>query len=59
MDEFTRESLAIEVGYSLPSRRVIEVLERLIRERGCRETLLTDNGLGSRSVRFTPQRTIE
>ena len=44
VDEFTRESLAVEAGFSIPSRQVIEVLEGLVRERGQPETLLTDNG---------------
>jgi putative transposase len=30
MDEFTREGLAIEVATSLPSQRVLTVLERLV-----------------------------
>ena len=34
MDDFNRESLAIEVDSSLPSLRVIRVLEQLISKRG-------------------------
>ena len=44
LDEFTRESLAIEVDYSLPSSRVIEVLERLRAQRGLPKTIISDNG---------------
>jgi putative transposase len=44
IDEFTRECLAIEVAYSLPSVRVIEVLERLRVERGLPPVIVTDNG---------------
>ena len=43
-DEFTRESLAVEVGGSLPAVRVIAVLERLFEERGAPEGLRSDNG---------------
>jgi putative transposase len=43
-DEFTRESLALEVGGSLPAVRVIAVLERLIAERGLPDELRSDNG---------------
>ncbi len=34
MDDFNRESLAIEVDTSLPSLRVIRVLEKLVKQRG-------------------------
>jgi putative transposase len=44
MDEFSREALAIHVAHSIPSVRVIEVLERLRTERGLPELLVTDNG---------------
>ncbi len=43
-DEFTRESLAVEVGGSLPASRVIAVLERLFAERGSPDQLRSDNG---------------
>ena len=43
-DEFTRESLAVEVGGSLPTVRVIAVLERLFEKRGAPEGLRSDNG---------------
>ena len=44
VDEFTRECLAIEVAHSIPSVRVIEVLERLRGERGLPDVIVTDNG---------------
>lgn len=44
MDDFNRESLAIEVDTSLPSVRVIRVLEKLIAERGCPANIRCDNG---------------
>lgn len=44
IDDFNRESLAIEVDTSLPSLRVIRVLEKLIAERGCPATIRCDNG---------------
>jgi putative transposase len=44
IDDFNRESLAMEVDTSLPSLRVIRVLERLIAERGSPANLRCDNG---------------
>lgn len=44
MDDFNRESLAIEIDTSLPSLRVIRVLEKLITERGCPANIRCDNG---------------
>jgi len=44
LDDYNRESLAIEVDTSLPSLRVIRVLERLIRERGKPANIRCDNG---------------
>ncbi len=43
-DEFTREGLAVEVDRRLPSRRVVEVLAKLFRERGAPVYLRSDNG---------------
>jgi putative transposase len=44
VDEYTRESLAIDVAGSIRSVRVIEVLSRLISERGAPLSLRSDNG---------------
>lgn len=44
VDEFTRESLAIDVAGSIRSRRVIEVLARLVATRGAPKVLRSDNG---------------
>lgn len=44
LDDYNRESLAIEIDTSLPSGRVIRVLERLIETRGRPEQIRVDNG---------------
>lgn len=44
IDDFNRESLAIEVDTSLPSSRVIRELEKLVKERGCPANIRCDNG---------------
>jgi putative transposase len=44
MDEYTRESLAIYVATSIKSRAVIELLSRLVAERGAPLCLRSDNG---------------
>ncbi|TFH30681.1 MAG: transposase [Deltaproteobacteria bacterium] len=44
VDHFTRESPAIEVGNSIPGRRVVAVLERLARTHGLPKVITTDNG---------------
>ena len=44
MDDFNRESLAIEVDTSLPSLRVIRTLVRIIDQRGKPANIRTDNG---------------
>ncbi len=44
VDDFTRDSPAIETAFSLPGERVVGVLERLGRERGLPETIVCDNG---------------
>jgi putative transposase len=43
-DEWTKQGLAIEVDGSIRSRRVIEVLSRLVSERGSPLYLRSDNG---------------
>src|SRR5262249_28001903 len=44
LDEFTRECLAIDVGGSIRSSRVIEVLSKLVSVRGAPRYLRSDNG---------------
>jgi hypothetical protein len=43
-DEFTRESVAIEAGTRLPSGKVIQVLAKVIGERGAPQFIRSDNG---------------
>jgi putative transposase len=43
-DDFDREGLAIEVGLSLPARRVVRVLERVAARRGYPQESRLDNG---------------
>lgn len=45
IDEGNREALAIEVAQSIPSLRVIRVLEQLIEMHGKPKALRLDNGL--------------
>ena len=44
IDDFNRESLAVEVDTSLPCLRLIRVLEKLVEERGCPANIRCDNG---------------
>ncbi len=44
VDIFSRESLAIEVGQRLRGEHVVEVLNRLVRQRGAPRYLFADNG---------------
>jgi putative transposase len=44
IDDFNREALAIEIDYSIPTLRVIRVLEQIIEERGKPMRLRMDNG---------------
>lgn len=44
IDEYTRECLAIDVAGSIRSNRVIEILSRLVSERGAPHRLRSDNG---------------
>lgn len=44
LDEGVREALAIEIDTSLPSRRVVRVLERIKQERGLPKAIRLDNG---------------
>ena len=43
VDEFTKESLCIDVAGSIRSKRLIQVLEQLIKERGCPIVLRSDD----------------
>lgn len=44
IDDFNREVLALEADTSLPARRVVKVLERVIWEKGKPESIRVDNG---------------
>jgi len=44
VDDFTRESPAIEVDTSLPGERVVRVLEQLAATRGLPQAIVCDNG---------------
>ena len=44
IDEGNREGLEVAMGLSLPSRRVIRVLDELVAVHGCPLALRTDNG---------------
>jgi putative transposase len=45
VDDFTRESPAIEVDFSIPGERVVQVLDRLALTHGRPSSLVCDNGL--------------
>ena len=44
LDDFNRESLAIEIDTSLTSKRLVRVFDQLKQERGLPHMLRTDNG---------------
>ncbi len=44
IDDYNREGLGIEVGFSLPAARVIRALERIIEWRGAPRAIRCDNG---------------
>lgn len=44
LDDFNRESLCIEVDTSLPARRVVQILDRLVEQRGAPKVCRMDNG---------------
>lgn len=44
IDEFTRECLAVEVGVSIKSERVRQILQRVCLEQGMPELIRSDNG---------------
>jgi putative transposase len=45
LDDFNRESLAIEIDYSLPAERVVRVLDQITSIRGCPAFIRVDNVL--------------
>ena len=44
IDDFNREALAVDSYYSIGSKRVVTVLDRIIRERGAPRMIRVDNG---------------
>jgi putative transposase len=44
IDQYARECLKIEVGHSMPSCKVVRVLEEIAQERGLPEKIVIDNG---------------
>jgi len=44
LDDYNRESLSINISYSFPSEKVIEIVEQVIEWRGKPESIRTDNG---------------
>lgn len=62
IDDYNRESLAIEIDTSLPSQRVIRVLERLVETRETPKQIRVDNGpefISDRLQSWCEQRNIE
>src|SRR5262245_60061195 len=53
IDEANREALGIEVATSIPSARVIRVMEQLIEMHGTPRALRVDNGPELTSIAFT------
>jgi putative transposase len=49
IDDFNREGLAIEIDISLPTVRLIRVLDRIAKERGYPASIRCDNGPELRS----------
>ena len=44
IDDYNREALRIEVGYSFPAEEVVRIVSELIEWRGCPDQIRTDNG---------------
>lgn len=62
LDDFNREALWIEVDSSLPSERVVRVLDRLLGERTAPQRIRMDNGpelIAQRLQRWAKQKQIE
>ena len=53
IDAYSRECLALEVDTSLSGERVCRVLEKICKEKGYPETIITDNGPEFRSKQFS------
>jgi putative transposase len=53
LDQGNRECLAVEIGFSLPSRRVIALLEELVAVHGAPAALRMDNGPEFLALRLT------
>ena len=53
IDDDKREGLAIEVGFSLPTQRVLRALEQLLKYRNVPEVILCGNGAEFASHAFT------
>jgi putative transposase len=53
LDQGNREGLAIEIGFSVPSRRVIALVESLVAVHGAPATLRLDNGPEFLALRLT------
>lgn len=44
MDDYNRQAIAVEAGYSMPAVRVTQILEQTIREQGKPRIIRVDNG---------------
>lgn len=44
MDDYNRQAVAVEAGYSMPAVRVTRILEQIIREQGKPSVIRVDNG---------------
>ena len=53
IDEFTKESLHIDVAGSIRSKRLIQILEQLIEDRGCPLMLRSDTGRRTSAAQFS------
>ena len=52
IDDYRREEIAIEAGFSLPSNRVVRVLNQLLEWREKPAVIRCDNGLPAESTYF-------